>query len=252
MPGFSREPGRHRTVATESYRAPKSAAHRILGDHSRSNTKSWLHGKQKEAHNFLEPQERNKPWALNTSALDRGPGAHLIQTPSFYRWGVRGPLCHQGHPARGGQPAPGQHPYAASRNDGLSGPRGGCRGARGKPSGPGENLRADRGPSARRRTHRRCRRGSGSPPCCPRSRWPSTSRTRMGRSAVGYGIGLVLKACGGVPRVRLDSSHTFHLHPIRLCPPHAARLWNSRGGAPGWRGGSRLSPGTQGPGSGAG
>lgn len=75
------------------------------------------------------------------------------------------------------------------------------------------------GPSVRRRTHPRYRTGSGSPPCCPQSRWPCISRTPMGRSPVGEGSagshGGPVTLCSSAPLARLDS--------------------NSRGGAPGWR-----------------
>lgn len=152
----------------------------------------------------------------------------------------------------GGQPVPSQRPSAASRSDGMLEPRERQKGGRGCPAGnapQGKRSWRTLGPSPRRRTHRRCRISSGSPPCCPRSRWPCTSRTRMGRSAVGERAVLVLKRCGGDPGSDWIPTPTF-------TPSGSAPLTLLGSGIPEGapRGDGRLSvrrtPGTWGPGSG--
>lgn len=105
------------------------------------------------------------------------------------------------------------------------------------------------GPSARRRTHRRCRRGSGSPPCCPLSRWPCISRIRMGRNAVDEGVGLVLRDVAA-PRGPAGLLSTSTITPFSSAPPPSGS--GIPKGDP--QGSSRLSaigtPETRGPGSG--
>lgn len=103
------------------------------------------------------------------------------------------------------------------------------------------------GPSVRRRTHRRYRIGSGSPPCCPQSRWPCTSRTRMGRSPVGEGVGRFLRGATGGAQGSAA--------PPPFTPSSSAPLTLLGSGIPEGapRGGGCLSthrtPGSRGPGS---
>lgn len=165
--------------------------------------------------------------ALSTSVRGEAQELTSLRLSPFTDGAIEAPSASRATSTGGGQLAPSQRPSSASSN-GLSGPCGGCRLGRsaemprqGKPSG-----RTNPGTlGAQTHTHRRCRRGSGSPPCCPQSRWPCTSRIRMGHSAVGEGIGLVLKGCSGVRSAGLLLP-ILHLHLIRFTAPapHLSRL----------------------------
>lgn len=212
---------------------------------------------QAEGSPWFSRNERNPAVGSQYSRAGWWPGAHLVQTPSFYiQTGRPGSPMPPGapSPARRWSSAPGQHRAAASRR--------------------GWAVRASR--SWRPGCGRGCgmRRGcpGGEPPGHPDPRRAGAltggvvevqghllvAHRDAGRVLLEHGWGVLLseKGQGWSPGARRGSGVRWapHLppspHPARSPPPtpprtHTARRRNSRGGA---RGGGRLwarrTPGT--------